>query len=153
MDLYGLLLFVHVFAAATWVGGALMFYVLAESAYGSRDRSTVAGILRLSEKLGMNFFIPFSLLAVIAGILLVIDGAWGWTEPFVLGGLVGVVLTTIVGAVFGTGAEKAVLTALENPETTEAELGSAVARMKVFARLDMALLIIVVFLMTAKPGT
>src|SRR5918996_3098273 len=94
MSLYEILVFVHVLAVATWVGGAIMLHVIAEKTIASNDPARVGGLLAQAEVLGQRYFGPASLVTLAAGVWLVIEGSWGWTEPFVLVGLGGIALAS-----------------------------------------------------------
>lgn len=153
MSLYEILLFVHVLAVITWVGGAIMFDVLAERAVKSDDAARVAGHLGESEHLAKTYFIPTSLITLAAGIWLVFEGDWGFTQPFVIGGLVGIVTTIVIGAgILGpTSARLAAQAA--SAGRLDQELKDGLAKLRNISRLDLAVLVVVIFLMTVKPGT
>jgi uncharacterized membrane protein len=153
VDLYDLLLFVHVLAAAVWTGGALMSYVLAERMFATTDRTALRNLLDQAEKVGMTYFMPASLTTLVAGILLVLEGGWGWGEVFVSAGLVLIVATIVVGAVLMTPREKALAEALNTPDSSDADVRSAFMKIRTLSRIDVALLVIAIFFMTVKPGT
>lgn len=153
VDLYGVLLFLHVLAAAFWAGGALMGYVLSERMYATTDRTALRGLLEQSESIGKTYFMPAALTTLIAGILLVVDGEWGWDEPFVIVGFIGIIATIIVGAVLMTPKERALSEALSSPTPDEGAVRSAFAQIRTLSRIDLALIVIIIFFMTAKPGT
>ena len=153
MSLYEVLLFVHVLAVATWVGGGIMLHVIAERTVASNDPARIGALLADADVLGQRYFAPASGIALIAGIWLVIEGSWGWTEPFVLGGLSGVALSTIIG--FGMIQPAAIKAgkALGAAGSITAEVSTALQQVRTFSRVDTAILAIVLFLMTTKPGT
>ena len=153
MSLYEILLFVHILAIATWVGGAIMLDVIAEKTIASKDPARVGGLLAQAEVLGQRYFGPASLVTLAAGVWLVIEGSWGWTEPFVLVGLGGIALTSILG--FGPiqASAKRAGQALTASGSITAEVSSALGQVRNFSRLDILLLVVVLFFMTVKPGT
>lgn len=152
MDLYGVLLFVHVLAVAVWAGGAVMTNVLAERMYASRDKAALRGLLAQSERIGKTYFMPSAVIALISGIVLVLQ-RWTWEEPFVVVGIVGLVATVVVGAILLTPKEKALMEALSSPDPDDGKVRAAFAQIRTLSRIDMALLVIIIFFMTAKPGT
>ena len=153
MSLYEILVFVHVLAVATWVGGAIMLHVIAEKTTASNDPARVGGLLAQAETLGQRYFGPASLVTLAAGVWLVIEGSWGWTEPFVLVGLGGIALTSILG--FGPiqASAKRAGQALTASGSITGEVSSALRLVRNFSRLDILLLVVVLFFMTVKPGT
>ena len=153
MDEYGLLLFLHVLGAVLWAGGVAIYYVLIERMNSVQDRTSLRGLLEHLEKIGFAYFMPVSITTLLAGIFLVIRGEWDWSEPFVMVGLIGIVITIVVGAVLSTPREKALMEALNRPEATDAEVRQAFSAVRVIARVDLGLLLIVIFFMTVKPGT
>lgn len=153
MSLYEILLFVHVLAVATWVGGGIMLHVIAERTIATNDPVRVGGLLAEAELLGKRYFGPATGVTLIAGIWLVIEGSWGWTEPFVLGGLTGVALSSIIG--FGM-IQPAAIKAGQGLAASSAitpEVSASLQKVQMFSRIDTALLAVVLFLMTVKPGT
>jgi hypothetical protein len=153
MSLYEILLFVHVAAVVTWVGGGIMLHVIAERTVASNDPARVGALLADAEILGQRYFGPASGIALIAGIWLVIEGSWGWTEPFVIGGITGVALSTIIG--FGMIQPAAIKAgrSLGATGTITAEVSTFLRKVRTFSRVDTVVLVVVLFLMTVKPGT
>lgn len=153
MSLYEILLFGHVLAVIIWVGGATMFHVLAERVVASDDPARVSSLLAESEHLAKTYFIPSTLTALVLGVWLVLEGDWGFTEPFVIGGIVGIVTTIIIGA--GILGPTSARLAARVTETGGLDQGvrEGLAKLRNISRLDLVLLVIVVFLMTVKPGT
>jgi putative copper export protein len=72
MTLYELLLFVHVLAAATWVGGAVMLKV--QSARAMRSGPDRAAELALeTEHVGTRVLMPASIVLLVAGLWMVFE--------------------------------------------------------------------------------
>jgi hypothetical protein len=153
MSLYEILLFVHVMAVATWVGGGIMLHVISERTVASNDPARIGALLAEAEMLGQRYFGPASGIALIAGIWLVIEGSWGWTEPFVIGGITGIALSTIIG--FGMIQPAAIKAgrSLGATGTITAEVSTSLQKVQTFSRIDTLVLVVVLFLMTVKPGT
>lgn len=153
MDLYGVLLFFHVLGAALWMGGVAIYYVLITRMNSMNDRGAMRGLMSHAEKVGFAYFMPAALTTLIAGIALVLKGDWEWSEPFVLVGLVGIALTIVVGAVVSTAREKAFIEVLERPDASDADIRTVFLPVRAIARMDLALLLVIIFFMTVKPGT
>lgn len=153
MDLYGILLFVHVLAIVAWVGGGIMLEVLTGKIVASNDVARVKAFADDAEALGQRFFGPASGIALLAGIWLVFEGDWGWSQPFVWAGLIGFALSTILGFGILVPTGKKIQEALASPGAALDSVRGELARLRSVSRLDTLLLIVVVFFMTVKPGT
>lgn len=148
---YRLLLFIHVFGAIAWFGAGLTFQIASERALAGRDRARAEAIVRLSQMLGSAYFGVASGLVLLAGIVMTLDG-WGFDEPFVIGGIIGFIASSIVGGVVlaptGKKLEEAVATS-----APDEQVFSLLNRMRSIGRLDTLVMTTVVFLMTVKPGS
>jgi uncharacterized membrane protein len=80
MDLYELLLAIHILAAVIWVGGSTAIQVLAIRASGSGDSVRMATFAGEAEWVGMRVFMPSSIVVLLAGIALVFEGNWGFDQ-------------------------------------------------------------------------
>ena len=153
MDLYTVLLFVHVLAAALWVGGGAMLHLIAERAVKSDDPGRIRILLADAEHTGKTFFGPASGVTLVAGIWLVLEGDWGWDHVFILAGILGVLISMGIGFGALQPASIKVGQALANGGTITEEVRSGLKRMQALSRIDTLILIVVVFLMTVKPGS
>jgi uncharacterized membrane protein len=73
MTWYEFLLFFHVLMAALWVGGSTMMQLFALRAMRGASPNRMAEFAGDVEYIGTRVLTPVSLLAVISGVLLVID--------------------------------------------------------------------------------
>ena len=150
MTLYEILLFFHIVAIATWVGGGIVLNVVGARAQATRDPQFRA---RFATTLGgVGPVIGGSaLVALGTGIGMVLDSpvieisqTWIWLALalFAVSAVVG-------GAYFGPASNK-IVAALESGQVEEAD-----RRARVFntvSRLDLVTLLVIVWLMVAKPG-
>ena len=151
MTWYELWLFLHVVAAAVWVGGATMIQAFALRVLGDAARTAV--FAKDVELIGMRLLTPASLLLFATGIALVVDGSWDWSEPFVLAGLIVGIGSFAAGAGFlgpESGRISKILLA-EGPASVDAQ--RRIRRILLYSRTELALLVFVVFMMTVKLGT
>ena len=153
MDLYTVLLFVHVLAAALWVGGGVMLHIIAERAVKSEDPVRIGNLLADAEHTGKTFFGPASGVTLLAGIALVLKGDWGWDHIFVLGGILGIVVSMVIGFGGIQPASMKVGQALGATGTLTDEVRAGLKKIQALSRVDTLILIVVVFLMTNKPGS
>ncbi|MDQ3962950.1 MAG: DUF2269 family protein [Actinomycetota bacterium] len=153
MSLYEILLFVHVLAVAIWVGGATMFHVLIERAAAADDPVRIKGLMGEAEHLAKTYFIPSTIIVLVMGIWLVLEGSWGFDEPFVLGGIVGIVITIAVGAGVLGPTSMRIAARITEVGGLDQGIRDQMAKLKNISRADLLLLAVIVFLMTTKPGT
>jgi uncharacterized membrane protein len=147
---YELLLTIHVLAAIAWLGSALCVQVLAVRAVGSDDPVRKGRVADDAEWLATRIFIPSSLLVLIFGILLVLDGPWGFDQTWILLGLAGYAFSFLVGILYLSPESGRIKRALEAGAETEAE--ARTRRIFLVSRIELGILALVVVDMVVKPG-
>ncbi len=153
MTLYELLLFVHVLMAAIWVGGALTANLLAEKASKTSDPVLFGQAVDNAAFVGKRVIAPSSGILFLAAIGLVLKGEWGFTTPWVLIGIVLYALSVAAGAGF-LGPQSVKLSELvKSKGMDDPEVTSLSDRVKLVARLDFLVLVLVILDMTVKPGS
>src|ERR687892_322054 len=150
MTWYTFLLFAHIAMAIVWIGGGFMIQLFAL-------RSIKAGPARAAafatdvEWIANRTLIPASLLAVVSGLLLVVEGPWSFGDDWIVIGLVLFGITFLAGIAF-LGPESGRLGKLIAEQGLESpEAGRRLGRILVFSRLDLVLLFLIVFDMAVKP--
>jgi uncharacterized membrane protein len=150
-NLYKAIVFVHVFAAIVWVGGAFFFQVKIAQFKRANDN---AGFLQLgkdAEHIGQRLFMPASVVVLLAGIALVWYGPYAF-ELWITLALGGIVATALTGSLYlgRTGGRLARLAeekGLDDPGVTAMR-----DRLVTVSRVDYAVLVLVVLDMVFKPG-
>ena len=152
MDLYELLLAIHILAVVVWVGGATSIQVLAIRATGSGDPVRMATFAGEAEWVGMRVFMPSSVVVLLAGIALVLEGNWGFDQLWILIGLAGIAFSIVTGAAF-LGPESGRMKALLESRTFEdPEVQSRLNRIFMISRIELVVLLLIVLDMVIKPG-
>lgn len=149
MEVFEIYKFLHVSAAIVWVGGGIFGAILTRRALSAPPEHTL-GIARDMDHVSKRLFVPAALATLLFGILMVVDAEpYGFGQAWIIIGLGGVALSIAVGAGFlGPQSEKLV-------EELEAGDPSAISRLETVdkvALVDLAVLLIVVWAMVAKPG-
>jgi len=149
---YELWLFLHIAAVITWVGGAATIQVFGILTKRAADPAKSAFFARSVSWTVMRVFLPASALAFAAGVGLVEEGNWDWGEPFIAFGLVAWAAVSLVafaylGRAIGDAGRR-----LE-AEGPSPALALRLRNLVWLSRLLLAVLVIVVFMMTVKPGT
>ena len=151
MTSYEILLFAHISFVILWLGAGFLFHLLGYRADRAND---TVGMERLTADLVATanlVFIPSSLLVLVFGILLTIDGPWSFGELWIVLGLVGFGITFLTGILWITPQSKRTQALIERDGGMSAEAYAVAKRMMIFARLDYVVLFLVVLDMTVKP--
>lgn len=152
MSWYEFWLFLHVTAAIVWVGGATAIQAFGILTKRAADPAKTAFFAANVSTTVMWVFLPAAVVVLASGVGLTEEGRWDWGEPFIAGGLV---LTAIVALVaFGflaraLGSAGARLAA-EGPSPS---LALRLRNLVWLSRVLLGTLVVIVFLMTVKPGT
>lgn len=152
MTLYELLLFLHVLAVIVWIGGGVMFQVLlARTQRAGPD--DLAAFNRSAEWTSQRVFMPASFAVLAFGILLVVESPWNFSDPWIGIGIIGYALSALNGMInIGPTARKMKELIAERGPADPA-VGGLARRINVAGRLDLLVLIAVVFDMVVKPGS
>jgi uncharacterized membrane protein len=151
---YDFLLTLHVLAAVLWVGGGVTLHVLMRRALRLADARGQHERFTELEWLGERFYPVFSLLLIIAGILLVTrdEGGWEFDQAFVQIGMTGWVISFLIGILFygREGKRRAGLVESEGPESPN--VAASFRRTTMVNSFELLILLLVVVDMTTKPG-
>ncbi len=106
MTFYEVIKFLHIAAAAMWIGAGMLMIVLAVRADRAKDDASMVKVLKDAGGLANIYFIPASLAVFVFGLIMTID-AWAFDQLWIVLGLIGYLSTFITGAaVIGPRAEK-----------------------------------------------
>lgn len=142
---------IHVGVAVFWVGGGILLTVLALWAQTKNDPDEMATIARQAAFIGERFFAPAGLVVLAMGIAMVINDHIGFGTTWVIIGLVGYALTFTTGVGFLSPRAKRISVLLETKGAAAPETQAAIREILIIARIDVAVLMIVVFDMLMKP--
>jgi uncharacterized membrane protein len=147
------LLFLHILFGITWVGGTIMLQVLGFRASRSSDPKQTVEFLGTADFAGRYVFNVAGILTAAFGIWLVIDSDFiGFDEAWISFALTIVILSALLGMFFyGPRGKKALAIADERgPE--DPEFGSLMQGIVVVSRVELVLLLAVVWAMVFQPG-
>ena len=148
---YALYKWIHVTVAVFWVGGGVTLTILGLKAERSTDPQEMSYLARSAAFVGERFFAPAGLVVLLMGIAMTIDNHWGWGRFWIDAGLVGYAATFVTGIGFLSPQAKRIgeLTQSKGPEAPETI--AAVRKILMIARVDVAVLLLVVADMVTKP--
>ena len=152
MTWYEFWLFVHISGVAVWIGGGVVAQVFGALAKASGDPARSAAYGKDMGSVGPWVFMPASLVVLVSGILLVVNGNWDWSETFIVLGLVGWAVVSFTFFGYITRAMNRVGMRMAT-EGLSPELGAEVGRLVLLARIMILVLFALVFVMVVKPGT
>jgi uncharacterized membrane protein len=149
--LYEAIVFVHVFAAIIWVGGAFYFQVKIAQFRRANDNAGFLQLGRDAEHIGQRLFMPASIVVLLAGIAMVWYGPYSF-ELWIALALVGIVLTALTGAIY-LGPQGGRLARLAEEKGVDDPAVTAMRdRLITVSRIDYAVLSLIVLDMVFKPG-
>jgi uncharacterized membrane protein len=152
MTYYETLLFAHILLVAIWIGGGVMLLVLGSRLHGARESGALGALFAQSEWLAQRVFIPSSLLVLISGILLVLEGSWGFDRLWVVLGLVGFAATAGTGLFVIKPGSEAIGGAIAAAGGVDEDSERAMRRLFTLQRIDYAVIAAVIADMVLKPS-
>jgi uncharacterized membrane protein len=148
---YAIFKLIHVSVAIFWVGGGLLLTILALRAERAGDPAEIATIARQAAFAGEKLFAPAGLVVLAMGITMVINDHIGFGTTWVDIGLAGYALTFTTGIGVLAPLAKKITTLSDTVGPTAPETQEAIARILLIARVDIAVLLLVVADMLVKP--
>lgn len=153
MTLYRILLFVHVLAAAAWVGGGLYNYLNGLSIKAAKDPQRMASFAYEAQQFASKYFAPAALITAISGVWLVFEGDYEWEDIWIVSGIAVWVYSLVSNTTWlpKMGERLGALIAEKGPaDPGVSALGQQLFRWRT---IEIVLLVWVVFAMTFKPFT
>jgi uncharacterized membrane protein len=151
MTYYEALLFLHISAAAIWIGAAVLYDMLFFRARRAPDPALAERLGAQTEWLAKRLFIPMTLAVFVLGILLTIESPWGFGDLWIAVGLVGWATTFVVGVAGIEPQAKRMHAALERGGPDDPEVAWRGRRITALNYFDNALLFLIVADMAIKP--
>ena len=143
---------IHVLAAVIWIGGGAFLTILGVAAERKKDPVELATIARQAATVGEKLFAPAGLVVVAMGIAMMVNTDWGWGRFWVVAGLVGYAITFVTGAGGLAPMAKKVTALVDDKGPADPETMAAIGKVLMIARVDIALLLLVVVDMVTKPA-
>ena len=152
MTWYKLWLVLHILAAMVWIGGAVAIQVFGILTKRAADPAKTAFFAQNVSVTVSRVLAPAALVVLVAGIGLVENGNWDWSEPFVVWGLVLWVAVSLVafgflGRAIGSAGRQL---GAEGPSPA---LALRLRNLVWLSRGLLLTLVVIAFLMVDKPGT
>jgi uncharacterized membrane protein len=142
---------VHVLFAVVWIGGGLMLTILGLLAEHRNDPVELATVARQAALVGQRVFTPSSLIVLAMGIAMMLNTDLGWGSFWVIFGLIGFASTFALGLGVLAPLSKRTAAAIATSGPTSPEAQALVTRILLVARVDAAVLLLVIVDMVVKP--
>jgi uncharacterized membrane protein len=150
--LYDWLKAFHVLLAIVWVGGAIGVQLLAVRIVRTNDPVRMAVFSGEVEWIGTRLFAPASGLLLLLGIWMVIEEpAWTFGQFWILAALAMFAYSFLSGMLY-LGPQSAKLKKMFEAEGPSAGTTALIRRLFVVSRIELVLLVLIVFDMVLKPG-
>jgi uncharacterized membrane protein len=141
----------HVLAAVLWVGGGTMLTIYAFLTLRQNTPAEMASFARKAGLIGERFFTPLSFVVLGFGFGLVENGHWGYGHFFVQFSLATWGASALIGMLFLGPEAKKLGQLMPNRPPEDPEVQYRIRRILLIVRIDVALLLATVFVMTTKP--
>ena len=141
----------NVIAAVLWVGGGVMLTTIGLLTLRVKDPRALASFGQQAAFLGERFFAPASLLVLAFGFAMMENGSLPYDLIWVQIALVGWGVTALVGFTFISPNAARISRLIKERGPEDAEVQARIKKVLYVARFDAALLLFIVFDMTAKP--
>lgn len=142
---------IHVAAAVVWVGGGLFVTLMGMAAERASDPGRLLAIARQADWASMRLFVPASFVVLGFGVAMTINGDIDWGQFWLAFGLVAWAISTAIGIGFLMPKVKQLNALIDEHGERDPTVQAAVRPILLAARLDMALLFLIVVDMTVKP--
>jgi len=152
MTLYEFLKLIHVLGAIAWVGTSIEQQLVGARAMSSNEKGRLAHFVDEAEWVGVRIMTPAAILVVTAGVLMVIESGWNFSDTWILIGIGLFVLTSLNGMVFLTPQTKRLKLSIAESGEDDASVQALVKRVTLGSRIDLLVLIAIVADMVIKPG-
>ncbi|HZK52273.1 MAG TPA: DUF2269 family protein [Actinomycetota bacterium] len=148
--MYDFWLFVHVLMAIVWVGGNIHLQIIGARLVAINDALQIGNFSKQAEWIGTRVLTPAAIVIVVAGVFMTLD-RWDFEQLWIIIGLAGFLYSAINGAVFlgplsGKNAKLIDERGVEDPEVQ-----GNIRKLFTYGRIELVILIVVVWAMTMKP--
>ena len=150
--MYNFLKFLHVVSVMVWVGGMIMLLILNRRLARLGQPEVMRALGQQSGAVSMLVFMPAVLVAVVTGIGMVQVGNLRFGSTWVMWGIIGAVVSFILGGVLTGGTARKLARQQASGEIDAAGAAAVQRRILMFAFLNLALLLSIVWAMVVKPA-
>lgn len=152
MTRFDVLTMLHGIGVIAWLGGGIGLVVLEWLALRARDRPESATVARQSKALGQRLFGPAWTLTATTGVALVLtEDAFSFLDLWILVGFAGILTSPLIQLTVADRARQRLTTAIADNSDDDPLLRAAARRVNLLNTFDIAILLVVVGVMYARP--
>jgi uncharacterized membrane protein len=148
--MYDFWLFIHVLMAIVWVGGSIHLQIIGSRLAATNDPLQVGNFSKQAEWIGTRVLTPASVLIVIAGVIMTLD-RWDFEQLWIIIGIAGFLYSFVNGAVFLGPLSGKTGKLIEERGVEDPQVQSNIRKLFTYGRIELVILIVVVWAMTMKP--
>ncbi len=152
MDSFELMKTLHVLAAVIWVGGAAAVQVLAIRIQRQSDPAKMAAFAKDAEWVGTRVFTPASVLVLLLGIGMVLQGYPEFSDLLIILALVGIAFSAVVGSTYLGPTSGKLGRMIEERGVDDPQAQRTLSRLFLVSRIELTVLLLVVVDMVVRPG-
>ena len=147
---YNLFKFLHIVAVILWIGGVVTVGILNACIARTGERSAMAALGQQSAVFGRTLMGPAAGTALVAGIVMIVDGGIEFTTLWVLWGLIAIVLSMFLGSGPIRRAGEELAHRASNPESNGAGVAALRNRLRSLNVVNLVILFSAVWAMVFK---
>jgi uncharacterized membrane protein len=148
--MYEFWLFVHVLMAIVWVGGNIHLQIIGARLMAAQDALQVGNFSKQAEWIGTRVLTPAAILIVIAGVIMVLD-RWDFEQLWIIIGIAGFLYSFINGAALLGPLSGKTGKLIDEKGVEDPQVQTNIRRIFLYGRIELVILIVVVWAMTMKP--
>jgi len=148
--MYEFWLFVHVLMAIVWVGGNIHLQIIGARLAAANDSLQLASFSKQAEWIGTRVLTPAAIVIVIAGVIMTLD-RWDFEQLWVIIGIAGFAYSFINGATLLGPLSGKTAKLIDERGAEDPQVQTNISRLFLYGRIELVILIVVVWAMTMKP--
>ena len=150
--MYDFLLTIHVLAAVIWVGGGTAMHILGRRVLKRGDNQAIYEFSKEINIVGLRLYAPVSLILLVAGIFLVNEAGYDFSDTWITLGFLGWIVSFLVGIGYYGPQDKKLQKLVAEKGETDPGVQQNVKQALMVNQVELLILFLVVIDMTTKPG-
>lgn len=150
--MYELFKTIHIIAAVLWVGAVILSQVNGALAARSGEQARMLGFVRDQAWLGKHYFAPTAVILLIAGMVMVVDSGWAFSDLWIVIGIALFAASVIIGMFFLGPKSERLIVDIEQKGMGDAGVQQLGKQLALLSQVDLVILVLVVANMVIKPG-
>jgi uncharacterized membrane protein len=150
--MYEFLLTVHVLAAVIWVGGGIAMHILGRRVLKRGDNQEIYEFSNEINTVALRLYAPTSLVLLVAGILLVNEAGYEFSQLWITLAFLGWIFSFVVGVGYYGPQDKKLQALVAADGPTAPGIAANVRQALMVNSIEILILLLIVVDMTTKPG-